>query len=180
MTEEQLVLPGEWSGLLRRGSPVVVTNEKYPFGIITHAYSGDAAFAVLFPGTEFDGLGEHDEYWLRNLALDLADATGRAHAAWWLAKTCNQNWWAPGRLRRKVGGTTPKYVLRGQSRGWFAKRDAAASYVCPTLADLDPDDPRLLPDGSRLVDALALRRVCCHVAASKSPARATTTTEDAL
>jgi hypothetical protein len=36
--------------------------------------------------------------------------------------------------------------------------------IVPTLADLDPADPRLLPDGSRLVDALALRRVVLHVA----------------
>lgn len=32
------------------------------------------------------------------------------------------------------------------------------------LADLDPHDPTPLPDGSRRVDALALRSVCLHVA----------------
>jgi hypothetical protein len=32
------------------------------------------------------------------------------------------------------------------------------------LATLDPNDPRLLPDGSRWVDAEALRLVCLHVA----------------
>ena len=32
------------------------------------------------------------------------------------------------------------------------------------LADLDPNDDRRLPDGSRWVDAEALRRVVLHVA----------------
>ena len=36
--------------------------------------------------------------------------------------------------------------------------------VVETLATLDPNDPRLLPDGSRLVDALALSLVARHVA----------------
>ena len=34
--------------------------------------------------------------------------------------------------------------------------------VVPALANLDPNDPRLLPDGSRWVDAEALRLVCLH------------------
>ena len=34
----------------------------------------------------------------------------------------------------------------------------------PVLLDLDASDPRLLPDGSRWVDAEALRRVVLHVA----------------
>lgn len=34
--------------------------------------------------------------------------------------------------------------------------------VVPALADLDPNDDRRLPDGSRWVDALALR-LCCEV-----------------
>jgi hypothetical protein len=37
-------------------------------------------------------------------------------------------------------------------------------HVVPSLADLDPNDPRTLPDGSRWIDAEALRRVCLHVA----------------
>jgi hypothetical protein len=40
--------------------------------------------------------------------------------------------------------------------GWTASEDP--------LADLDPNDDRLLPDGSRRVDAEALRRVVLHVA----------------
>lgn len=35
--------------------------------------------------------------------------------------------------------------------------------IVPALADLDPDDPTLLPDGSRLVDALALAAVWAGV-----------------
>ncbi len=44
--------------------------------------------------------------------------------------------------------------------GAFPKKGAVA-----TLSNLDPSDPRLLPDGSRRVDAEALRLVCLHVAA---------------
>jgi hypothetical protein len=40
----------------------------------------------------------------------------------------------------------------------------AVAWDVPALDDLDPEDPRLLPDGSRWVDAEALRRVVCHVA----------------
>ncbi len=40
----------------------------------------------------------------------------------------------------------------------------AGSQVCPALADLDPDDSRPMPDGSRLVDALALTAVALHLA----------------
>lgn len=37
----------------------------------------------------------------------------------------------------------------------------------PALADIDPADPRLLPDGSRLVDALALVAVARHLGGSR-------------
>ena len=36
----------------------------------------------------------------------------------------------------------------------------------PTLDGLDPNDPTLLPDGSRWVDAEALARVLLHVLAA--------------
>ena len=39
-----------------------------------------------------------------------------------------------------------------------------AARTVPALADLDWRDPRLLPDGSRVVDALALGIVGRHVA----------------
>jgi hypothetical protein len=39
----------------------------------------------------------------------------------------------------------------------------------PTIADLDPTDHRRLPDGSRWVDAEALRRVVIHVAGLEVP-----------
>ena len=41
--------------------------------------------------------------------------------------------------------------------------DSRFNFCVPTLADLDPNDPRLLPDGSRWVDAEALRRVVLAV-----------------
>lgn len=38
----------------------------------------------------------------------------------------------------------------------------APRHVVPALADLDPWDPRALPDGSRLIDAIALAVVVRH------------------
>jgi len=78
-----------------------------------------------------------------HVALDLSDATGRAHAAWW--------------YRARIGQQKFATVLEiPLLEDW--KRDDTM------LSDLDLDDPRALPDGSRWVDAEALRRVCLHVA----------------
>lgn len=71
-------LPGDIPGLLRRGSPVLATS------------SANAEWTITDPPTA------HDLVWLgmpgargvreartSDLALDLTDPTGRAHAAWW-------------------------------------------------------------------------------------------------
>ena len=109
------------------------------------------------------------------VAMDLTDATGRAHAAWWLGgvgaslhlacdghrrwelhggerprESALRAWEGIGPDARRLRGVPPEY-------GWDAED-------VPALATLDPTDPRLLPDGSRRVDAEALRRVCLHVA----------------
>lgn len=139
-----LTLPGTIPGLLRRTSPVMAWEEFTAQGqsVVVSLFFGGMTALIATP----DGL--HEER-LAALSLDLTDATGRAHAAWWLAER------AGGDGSQLIDGTfdngqrdidMPDYL-------WGA---------CCT--DLYPHDPRLLPDGSRWVDAEALRRVVLHVA----------------
>ena len=155
-----LTLPGTIPGLLRRGSPV------------THI-DGSRLVVVELDGD--DAKLPSGWAYTRLLDLDLTDATGRAHAAWWLGgvgaslhlacdghrrwelhggerprESACRAWEGIGPDARRLRGVPPEY-------GWDAED-------VPALATLDPADPRLLPDGSRWVDAEALRRVCLHVA----------------
>ncbi len=73
------ILPGDIPGLLRRGSPVVrVSRMDAPSVVIT---LGTVAAKIGYPWSIDDE--DVDTHWVGGLALDLNDATGRAHAAWW-------------------------------------------------------------------------------------------------
>jgi hypothetical protein len=156
-----LTLPGTIPGLLRRGSPVDSADGP------TVCLSGvrDVRW-VDVPGGELP---------IDALALDLSDPTGRAHAAWWLADQPDNELVV---CRRRV---PPRWTCgpgANDSHGdrlWHLTGYGCAPYrdafegddprvVVPALAALNPNDPRLLPDGSRWVDAEALRLVCLHVA----------------
>jgi hypothetical protein len=116
----------------------------------------------------------HGAFWWpgANLSLDLTDATGRAHAAWWLADRRLHRLDDEGRVKDVLWGPDepdhhgPRWMLTGFEYSitfgvaWQKKHE----YNVPALAALDPADPRLLPDGSRWVDAEALRLVVLHVA----------------
>lgn len=138
-------LPGSIPGLLRRGSPVRLYEAC---GILVDSPLGLAeSYGTVRIATTAAATGLYDIPPDR-LTLDLADPTGRAHAAWWLTE--HAELWAGERehgvIWRRAGGAGPEAIC------------------VPALADLDPDDPRLLPDGSRWVDVEALRRVVLHVA----------------
>ena len=175
MSTNDLTLPGTLPGLLRRCSPVVVD------GIKAVILSRDTRPADQRAGdweVIADSQDSQDPFWVKYpmecygislslkpeaLALDLKDATGRAHAAWWLA----------GRLRPEVelmsvavtyghptigaGGYGLAVTCRNDGALWRRFDDV------PGLDALDPNDPRTLEDGSRWVDAEALRLVCLHV-----------------
>lgn len=152
---DDLTLPGSIPGLLRRGSPVVLdTDEGQRRGVVVDA---DRAFGghvvVMFEATPRHD-AQSDYLPAARLALDLTDATGRAHADWfWRRHRCadlGPDHWSVH--SPTLGG--------GYGCGGFQGFPEYAAI----LADLDPADPRLLPDGSRWVDAEALRRVCLHVA----------------
>lgn len=160
-----LTLPGTIPGLLRRGSPVCADiYGQLQCGVLM-LRADDSAIVAW----ESADLTAHPTY--AKLLLDLTDATGRAHAAWWLAARAGiarvfQDTWMPLCL------APPWFDARElrDENGDYASGDgwACAGDLWPAragiLADLDPNDPRLLPDGSRWVDAEALRRVCLHVA----------------
>jgi len=174
---DDLLLPGTIPGLFRRCLPVVVTRGEHldRRGVVVDVDSDDSFAFVDLRATRND---DRAAGWLPldMLALDLTDATGRAHAAWWLAGEPGVSWGldCDGHRRWELrGGERP---LRIVCRTWEgigpeARRlrgepipDYADVFDCPALDDLNPYDPRLLPDGSRWVDAVALARVCRHVA----------------
>lgn len=176
-----LTLPGDIPGLLRRGSPVVKTWHD--------DIDADGNPTVLFTASGFylrdlapDKAGRRCLCWFDNEsigldsgfppALDLTDATGRAHAAWWLATKCAPEAVPVGTRMRCIyrDGSTMAYLdwhwsldNMGGTTIWVGATHPYQQCV-PSLAGLDPEDLRLLPDGSRWVDAEALRRVCLHVA----------------
>jgi len=171
-------LSGSIPGLLRRGSPVFWRDEITPSVV---AWVGpwpdrdrdDGAIALVAPGSS-PCIGLNCD--ISDLALDLSDATGRAHAAWWLGSMRGEDGeCSPFSICRydeaidhNADGSTAAlarrslYLLGGndfvtapESDEWDAVLEAAG---------LDPDDPRTFDDGSRWVDAEALRLVCLHVA----------------
>ena len=162
-----LTLPGTISGLLRRGSPVLA-----PVSLRVRAVGRRALVEGEHLDTGMVALADGAMEAPADVHLDLTDATGRAHAAWWLAGEVGAAWVlsCDGFRRWELhGGERPRHSLSRAWQGTGAEMRrmglASSDWVdCPALDALDPDDPRLLPDGSRWVDAEALRRVVLHVA----------------
>ena len=163
-----LTLPGDIPGLLRRGSPVRlvrcgVGGSGEPWACMVWRFSCGGWRIAWDDG----GFGFEDPVspgWVANHALlDLEDATGRAHAAWWLAGRLD--------LRAPFGALWQRAEWKGCWRVVLPHTDGIAIHPhdwAPEweaiTAHLDPNGPRLLADGSRWVDAEALRLVCLHVA----------------
>jgi hypothetical protein len=101
------------------------------------------------------------------VCLDLSDASTRDRVARWMAGRAVQPF--------PLGSTAPEVRLTDAMDGRpllrlvGAGRQAAVftSVALDGIADLDPKDPRLLPDGSRWVDAAALAEVARHVGVSR-------------
>lgn len=160
----ELTLPGDIPGLLRRCSPVVTTQAALgvPVGTRTVVCADvrtepGPAYARVLIDNSGPGLG------LSMLALDLTDATGRAHAAWWLGYMRGLGEALCTRTQLEHDGEGWSIEVDGSRWSWGPYGDEFMTHV-PALAGLDPSDPRLLEDGSRWVDAEALRLVCLHVA----------------
>lgn len=166
-----LTLPGTLPGLLRRGSPVVMT-----VGTITHAgvlLSSGPYGATVAHSNGHNWRKKPIKPWpLERVALDLTDKTGRAHAAWWLAERLGLEALRTGVVAIRLQDVT-EYSPDGRAVAFRTgvvwalgdeRYDIGTPEVLAALADLDPHDPRLLEDGSRWVDAEALRLVALHVA----------------
>lgn len=162
-TKEQLAAltaPATLPGVVRQGTPVREAPHCGPVpchGLALHDQSFPSLDVFWLSEDEMCNVGFDD------VAVDLTDATGRAHVAWAVAATV-KHWptepdyttatWRAYRLH-KAGAGLVECVGLGPGHWW--------PWTHHLFADLDPDDPTTLPDGSRLVDALALRAVALHV-----------------
>ena len=152
-------VPATLPGVVRRCTPLVSAR-----------LHDVRAVALSAPGA--DGYVQTDSG-DRRLALwciDLTDATGRAHGAGALLGL-------PAALWVHAGGGSSRwdavaYVGAYMTHAAFGSVGNALREMrlrapdpqdIPTLDGLDPNDPTLLPDGSRWVDAEALARVLVHV-----------------
>jgi len=156
-------------GLLRRGSPCFIgtgpNRNAATISQIIDAHGAEVTTVHREPHKRVSFC-----YTFQSLHLDLTDATGRDHAARWLAtlpqyaRITGPNNDAPRWCRPYTGEQI--WHLRSYGCAPFrAEYDTPdPSIVVPSLTDLDPDDDRRLPDGSRWVDAEAMRRVVLHVA----------------
>ena len=147
--------------MLRKGSPVITHDGP---GVVLYV-DGDAVLVYV------ERLHAIAVFSADALEMDLADATGRAHVAWWLGAQFGLSlpplawWWSAPRAGGLfvVGDTNEGRAEFGPpsdsplSPGWWV--------LVPALAHLDPTDDTRLPDGSRLVDALALKAVVEHLVA---------------
>ena len=181
-TERGLLrFPGSVPGALRRGSPVIKTwnapcipdddpNDEFTLhGIYLRDRDEGEAGRRCYCWFDSEQIGLDVGF---PPDIDLTDATGRAHLAWWVAEKetrvpCVAMW--DGTPDGPVGERIGVWRLRYRSRSWPGTPSCTGCGVYTSrlekyLSTLDPDDPRLLPDGSRLVDALALSLVAQHVA----------------
>lgn len=154
-----ITLPGSIPTLLRSRSPVIAHDQEQHIYGERCVYIGehlDTGLAVVWRRSG-EVLVDYDD-----LVLDLTDATGRAHAAWWLAAK-GVKWWpdepnyttATWRAGQYGAFYSPMWEL-GRQHWWPADFHV--------FAGLSHGDSRLLPDGSRWVDAEALRLIVLHTA----------------
>lgn len=176
-----LTLPGSIPGLLRRGSPV----RRGPWAAVVTSPPAVAPdwWTVAAGETNDPGGPSWCEDRASAFALDLTDATGRAHAAWWVGEHTDAKdrsgddrlpWNGALGIPLRAAGLVwaPDFTVDGWGlHTWnlnyhwtFGSKRGLIATVVPSLEGLSVRDPRLLPDGSRWVDAEALRRVVLHVA----------------
>ena len=153
MDDTTLTLPGTIPGLLRRGSPVVVDGGPVG-GVVLDVYMPPEWTAN--EGRCLLDQGHSGDIALDLLALDLSDATGRAHAAWRLAE---RHTGAVNQIGALFEMTILGPLLILGTPSWVSDVWGVS------CQGLDYRDPRTLTDGSRWVDAEALRLVCLHVMA---------------
>lgn len=162
MTAERLTLPGSIPGLLRRGSPVVYSarGREYAATLCEQRRFALGRDEIVYDVHRVGVPPEVSPYDTLDVPpdLDLSDATGRAHAAWWTLQSGRAAYIGSAALIWMLPGVLDE-ALRTTYWGLLP-----ALFDPALLVHLDRDDERALPDGSRWVDAEALRRVVLHVA----------------
>jgi len=184
---ENLTLPGIIPGLLRKGSPVIFDYAGTP---LHRVYLRDSKSIGEIKRGMISGFVNAVN--LNQLSLDLTDITARAHAAWWLAAQAKdarrpeaditlENLHDLFRVTARFDPQRPcTFAVQGHRYGGAAirldqgfptfakdypdKQRAHEWCHIDVLLDLDPNESRTLADGSRWIDAEALRRVILNVA----------------
>jgi len=169
---ERITVPATLPGVVRPGTPVVLLR-TITLGSFWEASPG--AFGVTAWNEPDETLPrwwcawvpcEHTEsealvpVGLSDIAVDLTDATGRAHVAWAIAAALGECQWAPLVRWEHPDGRAQAWTMQygaNVCRFWYAGTGRGPCH------DLDWHDDTRLPDGSRHVDALALRAVAMHV-----------------
>lgn len=157
--------------VVRNCTPLFITTESYRQRLFNVGVNG-AALAVKEidnqPHARFAAFA-CSPVWvpLDCLAVDLTDATGRAHLSWALSPCV----WASGvdtsaSMRLGAAQLTSDDTLIPWPRLVSANRrhgDGGSLQWVACVKHLNPGDDTRLPDGSRWVDAEAMRLVALHV-----------------
>ena len=183
MPESTLITCPAPLDMLRRGSPVVHRRCAYILVAPTPDNEGELCF-VSPPRNDGEDINVEWGHVVDTLEMDLTDATGRAHAAWWVAGMFNMNIFcvAPILWHREQPWVHDWILEAGDQEmafgvqaslddlldsvgpdDWSDDPLVTGLVVVPALAHLDPTDDTRLPDGSRRVDALALKAVVEHL-----------------
>jgi len=163
-TAEQLAaltVPATLPGVVRRFTPLRRDIRLREVEINEVAWDVDGERGRVYP-IEPGGMNR----WLGLGGFDvpLWDATGRAHVAWAVAKRVGVTPFAsPLELVDDTEYTDECPREHRISIGPDCDVFGVNHLVWEGLAELDPFDDTRLPDGSRLVDAEALRLVALHV-----------------
>jgi hypothetical protein len=168
MNDSILTLPGDIPGLLRRGSPV--WRARAVGGLRCVCLTGAEGTAAVVLAARSDKCTEW--YKSTELVLDLSDPTARLHALLWLATQkvatidavaddmtgpiVDAIYWAWAGWEDDTGAPLGWELNLWSARYFFLNDDV--------LVDLNHRDVDTLADGSRAVDAEALRRIVLHVA----------------
>lgn len=164
MSDPRLLVPlSNVPGLNPVGLNVYLTGPNSCCGIFIDFRDSDECGIVECAD---DGVGVFP---LSDVRLDLSDATTRDRCLRWLAEKVGLKvagrcpwWWALGPVGGRLGG----------QHGWGLGYSTHSQYwsfgvgritECPALNGLDSRNDTCLPDGFRLVDALALAAVVCHL-----------------
>jgi len=150
------ILLGGIPEIFRQGSPVVLNAFA-----LRHAGTRGTVHDIAnhHASVALDGIEVVAICPLNALSLDLTEATGRAHAAWWLASQVK--WWV-----EEPNYTTATWRRWANQGGFDFRWGLGPSHTWPDdhvgFGSLHHSNETRLPDNSLWVGAESLRRICMH------------------